>query len=580
MTRIAAAIALLCLGPSLCVGCSVEAAPPPAEAAMPTCATTPATLPDLAFEGVAEGGVSGTIRLRGYHAPCSATAPLLVVRLHGGAWCGTCLWHAAHTAPLVAHPRVQVLDAVFGDVDNTPATGADLAAFRAKVDVAARVATVADPDRRLASLLPPGGAVLPFFALVDTKTMAVRTTLENPDPDTLDHAIRATLAAMDGAPPPAPPTIAYVDGLFARNEWELLGAIAPPGAPPPDPTNAVADDPKAAALGARLFADPGLSGDGATSCQTCHDPGKQLSDGRPQATAAGLGDRRTPRIAVAAHARWQFWDGRADTLWGQALGPLENPLEMAGSRVHVVRRVLVAHGAAYRAAFPGRAWPDLSRLPAAGKPGDAAFDALDPALRAATTQVFVDVGKALAAYERTFRAPATRLDAYVAGELGALTPQEKTGLSLFLRHGCLQCHHGPRLTDDAFHVTRLPGLRRDGRPDEGRSAGIASLLAAEFTAGSSWADVKVPRAVRAHPSLRGAFKTPSLRGVATGGPFGHSGALATLVEVTEAYGKGGAAADDPHAVGTIEPWLPAFDVTSQWAIPSILEVLGGAPIVP
>jgi cytochrome c peroxidase len=43
-------------------------------------------------------------------------------------------------------------------------------------------------------------------------------------------------------------------------------------------------------------------------------------------------DRNAPALALAAHNRWQFWDGRADTLWMQALGPFENAKDQAHHR--------------------------------------------------------------------------------------------------------------------------------------------------------------------------------------------------------------------------------------------------------
>lgn len=102
-----------------------------------------------------------------------------------------------------------------------------------------------------------------------------------------------------------------------------------PGAPPADRTNAVADEPAAAALGKALFEDAGLSPSGAVARHVPRSK-TQLSDARPIAVGVAEGTaRRTPRIALAAFSRWQGWDGKADTLWAQALGPLESEVEMA-----------------------------------------------------------------------------------------------------------------------------------------------------------------------------------------------------------------------------------------------------------
>ena len=83
------------------------------------------------------------------------------------------------------------------------------------------------------------------------------------------------------------------------------------------------------------------------------------------------------------------------------------------------------------------------------------------------TRAFVNVGKAIAAYERTFRAKPNALDRYIGGDASALSVLEKEGLSIFAQAGCMQCHWGPRLTDDAFHDTRTPTGHADGTADPG-----------------------------------------------------------------------------------------------------------------
>src|SRR5262245_40385304 len=69
-------------------------------------------------------------------------------------------------------------------------------------------------------------------------------------------------------------------------------------------------------LGAMLFFDPRLSGDGDMSCATCHDPKKGFADGLP--TAVGhkgkVLARNTPSLVNAEHRKPLFWDGRAATV--------------------------------------------------------------------------------------------------------------------------------------------------------------------------------------------------------------------------------------------------------------------------
>ena len=114
------------------------------------------------------------------------------------------------------------------------------------------------------------------------------------------------------------------------------------GPAPADPTNRVADDPRAVALGRKLFFDPNLSANGQVSCATCHIPERAFQDGIRLAKGVGVTNRRTMPIAGMAHSPFLFWDGRKDSLWAQALGPLESPVEHGGSR-ELYAQVIAAH---------------------------------------------------------------------------------------------------------------------------------------------------------------------------------------------------------------------------------------------
>ncbi|MCA9593715.1 MAG: hypothetical protein KC776_10405 [Myxococcales bacterium] len=501
----------------------------------------PASRAELAFEGVNASGKPARITLGDFSG-----SRLLVILETGGAWCGTSRDTAAHFDDALGELRGRVdrLDLMTTDRDNAPAEVDDAAAWQ--MERAAGVPVGIDSGFAFGA---PG--MLPRVLLVDEASMEVVDSLANPS----TFELRGRVAAALGEPPPDPHE-ELVDGLFHDNEWRLFQAMAEvPGAPPPDPTNEVADSPAARRLGKALFFDAGLSSSKDVSCATCHDPAKALSDARPQALGAALGDRRTPSIALSAHARWQMWDGRADTLWAQALLPFENPKEMASSREDVSARVLGAHGDAYRAAFPAAA-PDATR-------------------------VFVNAGKAIAAYERTFRVRPTRFDAYVLGDFSALSEDEKYGLVVFARSGCTQCHWGPRLTDDAFHVTRVATGRADGHADRGRADGIAAWAESEFRADGPYSAAPA-LGQRAHASaaLLGQFKTPSLRGVAELSFFGHGGKQGALSDVTVAYGSGGLPPDDPRAVGGREPWLSPFGETAQWGLVPFLKTLTAETSVP
>src|SRR6185503_8917417 len=121
------------------------------------------------------------------------------------------------------------------------------------------------------------------------------------------------------------------------------------------------------------------------------------------ATGVGTTARRTMPIAGMARSPFLFWDGRKDSLWAQALGPLESPVEHGGSRAQYAHVVANSYAREYEEIF-GRL-PDLSSVPRSAAPvaardASAAWSALSSAQRDDVTRVFVNIGKAIAAYER------------------------------------------------------------------------------------------------------------------------------------------------------------------------------------
>ncbi|MFO0667455.1 MAG: cytochrome c peroxidase [Polyangiaceae bacterium] len=524
------------------------------------------TPPDLSFKGAPQD-----VALHDYFEPCAAKSRLLVIRV-GAPWCGTCLWHLKHTGDfkkLDVGSRLQWLDLQVSNRDNDAPTLADLSVYRTLIDTPETVAL--DPSYQLGAV-DPGRGPLPLVILVDTRTMRVRNYMHDPDPQLLEVRMRQELAELDGGGSPSFPKEEKFDGIFFRNQWDLLHDMTVPGAPPADPTNAKADDPAAAAFGKQLFFDKRLSPSGNIACASCHDDKKDFQDGLPQSTA-GISklDRNSPAIALAAHSPWQFWDGRADTLWMQALGPFENDKEFGGSRLHVVHATLDNFAAAYSNVFgPAPDLSDLGRFPAGGKPGDASWQSMTTADQKTVTAVFVNVGKAIAAYERTLRVKPNKLDAYIGGDLNALSTAEKGGLAGFFGAGCVQCHWGPRLTDDAFHPDRYPTGRQDTQADRGRIDGVGQLLASEFA--------QPHPGLTSLPAQLGSFKTTGLRGIAGSAPFGHGGTLATLQDVARAYGTAGIPLSDPRAVGDTEPWLPQFAQTHADELVPFLQVLTAEPL--
>jgi len=102
-----------------------------------------------------------------------------------------------------------------------------------------------------------------------------------------------------------------------RSLW--IGSLPPL---PADPSNKYADNPGAATFGQKLFFDTRFSSSSRVACATCHLPEKLFQDGTPLAHGVGTTNRRTMTIIGTAYSSWFFWDGRKDSQWAQALGPM------------------------------------------------------------------------------------------------------------------------------------------------------------------------------------------------------------------------------------------------------------------
>ncbi len=325
----------------------------------------------------------------------------------------------------------------------------------------------------------------------------------------------------------------------------------------PDPSNRVGDDTAAVRLGHAIFFDPRFSGNGEVSCATCHQPERGFQDGLPVASGVGRGTRRTMPIAGTAHGPWFFWDGRADSQWAQALGPLENPVEHGGTRAQYAHLIAEHYREEYERIFG--ALPDLDGVPrSAGPAADtaarAAWEAMPAARREAVTRVYADIGKAIAAYERRLEPGASRFDRYAErlrddgrAPAGILTPEEERGLELFIgKASCTQCHNGPLLTDDHFHNTGVPAA--GALPEDvGRALGARQVLESEFNCRSRYSDAKPGECAELEflrpdgAELTRAYKPPSLRGVAKRAPYMHAGQIATLAAVIDHYDRAPAA---------------------------------------
>ncbi len=295
---------------------------------------------------------------------------------------------------------------------------------------------------------------------------------------------------------------------------------------PDDPSNAWDDDPAAAAFGMRLFFEPRLSKEGTISCSTCHDPAHNFRDATP--LPVGGGQRRTPTIVGAAYSPWFFWDGHKDSLWAQALEPLEAEMEHGGTREQYA--ALIASDDAYRQQYESI----FGTLP-------------DVETREGATEVFVNMGKAIAAYERQVVPMPSPFDAYAQALLSgdkrtlqeSLSEEEVAGHDIYMGAGrCLECHNGPLFTNNEFHGTAVVGI-----PDDGRATGAQQVLTDEFNCRSEYSDTDdCPNLefIRTEGvELEAAFKTPTLRNIADMPPYSHNGSFATLADMLQHYNLGG-----------------------------------------
>ena len=238
-----------------------------------------------------------------------------------------------------------------------------------------------------------------------------------------------------------------------------------------------------ARLGEMLFFDPRLSGSNLLSCGSCHNPSLGWEDGQPTATGQGMEvlGRHTPTILNLAWSEVFFWDGRADTLEEQALGPIEAPGEMSQSLDTLIPELEAVPGyqAEFERAFPGQ-----------GITADT-------------------IAAAIATYERTIVSNLAPFDRWVRGDETAISEEAQRGFVLFNnKANCTACHSGWNMTDDSFHDIGLAST------DPGREEvlGIAEL--------------------------RHAFKTPGLRNIDQRAPYMHDGSIATLREVIDHYADG------------------------------------------
>lgn len=355
---------------------------------------------------------------------------------------------------------------------------------------------------------------------------------------------------------PATPAPSSKTLEFTPEEWHRILQHSPLGSPPPDSTNAVADNPEAARFGQSLFFDPRFSGKGTVSCATCHDPRKGFGDGQSLSPSFPI-DRNIPTIWNVAYNRWYFWDGRADSLWSQALQPLENPREMGGTRLQFAD--LLSRNSRLKARYERTFGPmpdlsDVRRFPVAGSPlahpADnplrQAWESMQESDRLLVNRIFSNMGKALAAYERRIVSRRSPFDQFVEGlrsgnpvQLQSISSEARRGLKLFVgRANCWLCHSGPNFSDGEFHNLGILPIR--GAPTPDRFEALDAVRRDPFNSKSPYSDDRDAGAKKLdflakQPDTWGQVKTPGLRNVGRTSPYMHQGQFRTLEEVVRFY---------------------------------------------
>lgn len=239
-------------------------------------------------------------------------------------------------------------------------------------------------------------------------------------------------------------------------------------------------------LGEQLFFDPILSADNSLACASCHKPQFAFADNKAFSLGVNdsLGTRNTPSVMNMLSRSFFFHDGRAASLEEQAIGPVENPLEMNMSFDEAVKRI--------------KANPEYVRV----------FKKIykeEPNRK--------NITQALAEFQRSLESDGSAPhDLFVNGEdLNAMTASQQRGRKLFLadESKCFDCHFGPDFTGDEFrNIGLYDGVKL---VDKGRF---------DFT--------KDPKDI-------GKFKVPGLRNVALTAPYMHNGMFKTLEEVIDYY---------------------------------------------
>jgi|GEM_PF-3015702 len=322
----------------------------------------------------------------------------------------------------------------------------------------------------------------------------------------------------DEAPVAAQPQIPQ----WSPSQMQLLQSLAlPPSQAQTEPLSPLA------IFGKALFFDTTLNPNKTIACASCHEPEQGFSDGLKHPVDEPK-QRNTPTLYGVANNRWQFWDGRSDSLWSMTFGPLFSSHELALQPQQLLNSI--GNSSNYRQLYANafeEDWP----APTPAYQSDVGINAQ---LRMAL---------ALEAFMQTIAFPLSPFDHYVHSlanddtpEQSWLTPQQLAGIEVFLDSNCLSCHRGNGFSSDRFHNIGT------GETDSGRLEGKSLWEASKYNCEGELAkgigracNSPVRHGVELPRLQNGAFKTPSLRQLTHTAPYMHDGRFEDLSEVIEHY---------------------------------------------
>ncbi|MGI9280536.1 MAG: cytochrome-c peroxidase [Endozoicomonas sp.] len=335
-------------------------------------------------------------------------------------------------------------------------------------------------------------------------------------------------------------SITYANDAADAKYFSIMGLSSPPN----DPSNGFQKDQDAIGLGRKLFFDSGMSASKAVSCSTCHFTSGRYIANESIPAGSSRAFRSVMQITGVAYNRFFFWDGRADSLWAQSLGPIQNPDEHNFDRLSAVVHV-------------ARKYPDeLDRITSTSVKYQQHLNRVNSWMvskngsppTVSINFIFSLIGKSLAAFQTSLPIPPSRWDEVAKAKITGTAlnnEQEKIwkGFKVFTgKASCSNCHDGPLFTDFSFHNTAMPT-----RPELGIEAGryevLPQIKGSEFSCYSLYSDASKEECRHLNYVNQtidenfGSFKTPTLRNVGTKSHFGHASQFSSLQQMIEHYDR-------------------------------------------